>query len=202
MKLITNLNTALKNLSTTRFLKLAIDDVIPQDIQSLIFLEELHLKGDFKKCELDFSQFKELKVLTLNSPYLETFPHQALLAPRLSNLKIIEGKFTSIQLPLEIISPLRSFTIKDTSLMELPLEFSQFRELVELNLSGNKLSILPPSFEELGKLSRLNIDHNAFEKLDNVLKRCPSLRHLSCDGNPFTEEEKYRIQREFNLYPQ
>lgn len=199
---MTNLNTALKNPSTTRFLKLALSDFVPQEIHSLSHLEEMHLKGEFRVCDLDFTQFKELKVLTINSAKLEIFPHQALIAPQLTNLKIIEGSFKKLILPLEIVSPIKSLTIKDSDLESLPLEFSQFRDLMVLNLSGNRLTQLPSSIQELAKLSRLNIDNNSFSTLDNVLKRCPSLRHLSCDGNPFSEEEKFRIQREFNLYPQ
>lgn len=202
MKLITNLKAALKNPTTTKYLKIDIGESIPEELHSLSFLEELHLSGNFKNCNLDFTQFSHLKFLIIHSPELNSFPHDVLRGPSLINLKVIEGKFNSLSLPLEIVSPLKSLTIKNTELRDLPLEFGQFTQLVELNLAGNKLKSLPPSFEELVKLSRLNIDNNCFEMLDNVLKRCPSLRHLSCDGNPFSEEEKYRIQREFNLFPQ
>lgn len=184
-----------------KYLKLEISDTIPMEINSLEFIEELYLKGRFKECDLDFSKLPHLKYLSLQSEELQVFPTEALRSPQLQNLKVIQGLFTKLELPLEILSPLRSLTIKNTLLAVLPLELGQLHQLIELNLTGNKLTKLTPSFKELVQLTRLNIDHNCFKKLDNIVKECPSLKHLSCDGNLFSEEEKFRIQREFNLFP-
>src|SRR5690606_33150590 len=200
MKLVKNLEAALKDSLNTRFLKLKIKSNIPQELEALSNLEELYLECDFTLCEFDFSLLPNLKLMSINSNNLEFFPHQALRSLSLTNLKIISGTFSRIELPLEILSPLTSLTLKNTKLSSLPLEFGQLNRLQELNLSHNDLKDLPPSFGDLTNLSRLNIDNNQFERLSDVINKCSSLKHLSCDGNPFPEEEKYRIQRVFNIY--
>ncbi len=201
MKLVTKLETALNSPLNTRFLKLKIKNDIPQEIDTLTNLEELYLEGDFTLCDLDFSHLRNLKLLSINSNNLKDFPHAALKIQSLMNLKVISGTFTEIKLPLEILSPLTSLTLRNTNLSSLPLEFGQLYNLKELNLSNNFLKDLPPSFGNLKNLLRLNIDNNHFEKLSDVINECSSLKHLSCDGNFFSEDEKYRIQRVFNNYP-
>jgi len=72
-------------------------------------------------------------------------------------------------------------------------------ELNELNLSGNELKSLPFSIVELKKLKRINLDQNNISVFPDHVKRNTSLSHLSIDQNQFSEEEKERIQREFNI---
>lgn len=201
MKIITSMEMALKNPNAARFLKLKLKDKLPPEIAELPVLEELYLEGEFPQVYLDLSSLKHLRAVFIKSPNLNTFPADVLKAPMLSNLKIISGTFKQLRLPLEILSPLKSLTIKDSQLQVLPLEFSQFENLTELNLSGNCLTELPETLSDLKNLRRLNIDGNRLEKLSSVIKDCPALRHLSCDGNLFSEEEKFRIQREFNISP-
>lgn len=184
-----------------KILKLKIKNNTFPNTEELSLIEQLYLEGDFTQCAFNFSLLRNLELLSLNSNKLDIFPYQALLCPKLANLKILSGTFSEIILPLEILSPLSSLTIKNTQLMSLPLEFGQLNQLKELNLSHNFLKDLPPSFSDLKKLTRLNIDNNQFEKLSDVIKESSSLKHLSCDGNPLSEEERYRIQREFNIHP-
>lgn len=201
MKIITNLKQALKTPFETKFLKLKISEEIPRELTDLIYLEELYLEGNFTDFSLDLTSLTKLRLLSLQSSILKTFPTSTLNSLSLTNLKIIGGVFNHLTLPLEVISPLRSLTIKGTEIKSLPLEISQFEHLEEMNLSENKLSELPVSLMELKKLKRINIDKNEFEIFPPVIKTCVGLKYLSCDGNLFSEEEKARIQKEFNLTP-
>ena len=201
MKMLTNLKTALKNPAEARFLKLTIQGEIPKELHHLIYLEELYLEGEFDQFTVDLQFFSQLKLLSINSSTLKVFPAEALKCPSLINLKVLAGLFQFLVLPLEVISELKFFTLKNTSLKQLPLEISQLATIEEMNLSENQLTDLPLSLCELKKLKRLNIDRNQFKTLPAIIKKCESLRYLSCDGNLFSDEEKERIQREFNLTP-
>lgn len=201
MKMLTNLKMALKNPSEARFLKLAVHGEIPKELNHLIYLEELYLEGEFDHFTVDLQFFANLRLLSLNSSSLKSFPTEALQCPSLTNLKVLAGRFTFLKLPLEVISDLKFFTLKNTDLHELPLEISQLASIEEMNLSENQLSDLPLSLKELKKLKRLNIDRNQFSTLPKIIKSCHSLKYLSCDGNLFSEEEKEKIQREFNITP-
>lgn len=201
MKMLTNLKTALKNPIEARFLKLTVFGEIPKELNHLIYLEELYLEGEFDIFTVDLQFFANLKLLSINSSTLKKFPAEVLKCPSLINLKVLAGQFHFLALPLEVISDLKFFTLKNTSLTELPLEISQLGSIEEMNLSENKLSNLPLSLCELKKLKRLNIDRNQFKTLPSIIKECGGLRYLSCDGNLFSDEEKERIQREFNLTP-
>ena len=201
MKMITNLKTALKNPQDTRFLKLTVHGEIPKELNHLIYLEELYLEGEFDHFTLDLQFFSQLKLLSLNSSTLKEFPAEALKCPSLINLKVLAGQFSFLALPLEVVSDLKFLTLKNTTLHQLPLEIAQLGHIEEMNLSENQLTELPASFSDLKKLKRLNIDRNQFKTLPSIIKKCEGLRYLSCDGNLFSEEEKERIQREFNLTP-
>lgn len=201
MNLITNLLKALKNPSETRFLKLKISGEIPLELAQLNSLEELYLEGNFTTFTMDACLLPSLRLLSLNSPHLKTFPSEVLKCPQLKNLKILAGLFEQLFLPLEVLSPLQSLTIKQSKLKSLPQEIAQIQSLQEMNLSQNCLSSLPASLVDLGQLKRLNIDKNKFSLFPEVIKNCKNLKYLSCDGNLFSDEEKERIQREFNLTP-
>jgi Leucine-rich repeat (LRR) protein len=73
-------------------------------------------------------------------------------------------------------------------------------QLYELSLPNNNLSRLPHSFYELKFLKRLNLDSNSFDVFPDVIKKMQTLSHLSFDANNFPEEEKERIQREYNIW--
>lgn len=201
MKMITNLKTALKNPGETRFLKLAVNGELPRELNHLIHLEELYLEGNFSEFDLDLQFFSNLKVLSIKSDNLSQFPASALTVPSLTNLKVLGGRFEFIRLPLEILSDLKFFTLKNTCVKTLPLEIAQFQNIEEMNLSENKLNDLPLTLCEMKKLKRLNIDRNEFSVFPEIIKKCDNLRYLSCDGNLFSEKEKERIQREFNITP-
>ncbi len=165
-------------------------------------LRELYLDGAIENFPRIGHPWEKLKILSLKWPSFKGEISGVFTLPSLENLKIIETPLTRLTFPLgQINAPLKSLTIKNCGLTNLPEEFSMLTHIEELNLSGNDLTDLPHSFPAIRNLRRLNLDSNAFEKLPNLVKQMKKLSHLSIDNNKFSDDEKARIHREFNLWP-
>lgn len=173
-----NIKSALKSPELVHSLKLEGKEIIiPEEITLLKDLQDLHIKAD--------------KIVN----------HELLFRlPRLRICKFIQTPIERLLLPIgSVKSSIKFLTFKDCGLKALPEEMFIFTELEELNLSGNELNELPYGMTDLKNLKRINIDSNHFEKMPELIKKIPRLHHLSADNNKFSQEEKERIQREFNL---
>jgi leucine-rich repeat protein SHOC2 len=201
MKLYKNLKSALKDRQEVHALKLTLqDEDFPFEILDFPNLLELYLDGSCKNFPQNLHGLKELKILSLKWSSFSGDLSLIFHLPNLENIKIIETPMTFLRLPLgHSVAPVKSLTIKNCGLLTLPEEISILSELNELNLSGNELKSLPFSIVELKKLKRMNLDQNNISVFPDHIRRNTSLSHLSIDQNQFSEEEKERIQREFNI---
>ncbi len=202
MKLYKTLTSAMKDRDEVRALKLKIDDgKFPHDIFFLSNLEELYLEGNCQKLPDIKSTWPKLKIMSVNWSEFQGDLAALFSLPLLENLKIIETPQKRLILPLgRIAAPLKSLTLKNLGLENLPQEISMVTTLEELNISGNQLTKLPEAFPELKKLKRLNLDKNQFSTFPDLIKSMPALSHLSIDNNPFSDDEKDRIQRVFHIW--
>jgi Leucine-rich repeat (LRR) protein len=172
----------------------------PQEIFLIPELKELYLEGVCENFHLREQAFLKLKKLSVHFPFLENQLTDLFGLSELENLKIQETPVRKILFPIgRKLAPLKSLTLKKTQLTELPLEISMLSELEELSLSQNELSALPDSLQDLTKLKRLNLDQNKFKFFPEIILKIPHLSHLSLDGNLFSENEKERIQRKYQL---
>ncbi len=201
MKLYKNLTSALKEREDVSLLKIKISgDELPDDIFNFPHLKELYLDGHCKQFPAKIDGLKELKILSLKWNQFTGDLSSIFQLPKLENIKIIETPLKSLFLPLgHSVAPVKSLTIKDCGLLTLPEEISVLSELTEIYLSGNGLRSLPFSIVELKKLKRMNLDQNHFSQFPDHITKNTSLSHLSIDQNQFSEEEKERIEREFNI---
>jgi Leucine-rich repeat (LRR) protein len=202
MTLYKNLNTALKERENVTQIKISIKgENFPVELLDFPALEEAYLEGDCTNLPADISGWSKLRVLSIKwSGYKGDLSHLFSL-PKLENLKIIETPMKRFLLPLgKVAAPLKHLTIKSCGLEVLPEEVSMLTYLNELSLPHNNLSRLPHAFADLDYLKRLNLDSNAFTLFPDVIKQMKTLSHLSFDSNNFSEEEKERIQREFNIW--
>lgn len=201
MKLYKNLNSALKNRLEVQALKLTLQsEDFPIEILDFPNLLELYLDGSCRNFPQNLYGLKELKILSLKWTSFSGELSSIFHLPNLENIKIIETPMKFLCLPLgHSVAPVRSLTIKNCGLTNLPEEISVLSELNELNLTGNKLQALPNSIRDLTKLKRLNLDKNDFSVFPDHIRKNSSLSHVSIDQNPFSKDEKDRIQREFNL---
>ena len=203
MKLYKNLKQALKEREQVEALKITIKEKdFPQEILNFTNLKELYLESSCQDFPRAMPSWQSLRIVSFKLPDFTGDLSDLLSLPQLENLKIIETPLKSFLLPLgHAKAPLKSLTIKDCELERLPEELSMLNRLIEMNLSGNKLSALPVSMVDLKQLKRLNLDGNHFEQFPDIIKRMPHLAHLSIDHNKFDDEERARIQREYNISP-
>jgi Leucine-rich repeat (LRR) protein len=201
MKLYKNLNSALKERQEVQALKLTIQgEDFPVEILDFPHLMELYLDGNCRSFPQNLYGFKELKILSIKWTSFTGDLSSIFHLPNLENIKILETPMKFLLLPLgHSVAPVKSLTIKNCGLTTLPEEISIFSELTELNLSGNKLQSLPSSLRDLTKLKRLNLDKNDFSIFPDHIRKNSSLSHVSIDQNLFSQDERDRIQREFNL---
>ncbi len=202
MKYHKGLAGALKERHEVRALKLGLKGTtFPRELFDFPYLMELHLEGQCRSWPDEVLPWPQLRTLSIKLPSLKGSITTVLRLPKLENLKVIDTPLGTFILPLgNVPSPLKSLTLKNCGLTELPEEISLLMHLLELNLSGNGLMELPVGFTDLRDLKRLNLDHNHFKQFPDLIKKMPALSHLSIDRNPFPEEEKERIQREFHVW--
>lgn len=203
MKLYKNLTAALKERDEVEALKVTLTGAqFPSELLMLTNLRELYLEGDIEDFPRIGSPWSKLRTLSLKWPSFKGELSGVFGLPSLTNLKIIETPLRTLKLPLgHIQAPIKSLTLKSCSLAELPEEVAMLGTVEELNLSGNDLSALPKSFPLFTRLKRLNLDSNSFSRFPDEIRSMKALSHLSIDGNLFDEDEKARIQREFNIWP-
>lgn len=200
MKLYKNLSQALKETEKVFAIKLSLKGTFPKEIYHLPNLSDVYLEGSCKDFNFEKRHWTQVRSLSIKWQDFSGDLSEIFTLPKLENLKIIDTPLKRITFPLGTIpAPLKFLTIKNSSLDFLPEEISMMDNLLELFVPGNRLKELPASFYELRNLRRLNIDSNEFSTFPNVIKKMPNLKAVSADNNAFDEEEKARIQREFNL---
>ncbi len=202
MGLYKNLKDALLVPNDVTTLKLKITKgKIPEELFCFSYLEELFLEGSGKLASpAHFEGFENLRRITLKGFDLSEIIQRLWEIPELENIKIIDGKLTRLLLPLANYPALKFLTIKNTELEEIPMEISQLVNLQELTIIESPINKLPVGILDLKDLKRLNLDNNQLSTLPDWLKKHSSLKALSLDNNPLSEDEKDRLQREFNLW--
>jgi Leucine-rich repeat (LRR) protein len=133
-----------------------------------------------------------------------------------------EGRvFTSLKQALEYPDPsdVTRLKLKRQKYSSIPKEIYQFKNLVELDLTGNRLVIisdsiallenlvylnlernklktLPKGIDQLKKLKYLNIGKNSIRELDKSLSKLSELEFIQAWGNEITEipDEFYKLK--------
>lgn len=197
-----NLKSALEERENVTALKITIKDkALAPELFHFPHLRELYLDAPaLTELPDDIGAWSELALLQLRAPIFKGSLAPLFHLPKLTNLKTAETPLHPLRLAIGgSKAPLRFLTLKDAGLKSLPEEFGELSTIEELHLPGNLLKNLPVSFADLKKLKWINLDSNDFEVFPEVLGKLPQLKHLSIDSNSFSEEEKERIQRKFNL---
>ncbi|XP_066925220.1 slit homolog 1 protein-like [Clytia hemisphaerica] len=183
---------------------------VPKDIPKSV--KVLHLDGNqIKKIyRTDFDQFQLLEDLYLHDNPIEvyeTYPFSLTRNLRhlsiyistavnhhtfwgMNNLEYLEifgnKSVKAITEDLHLIkAPLQYFAIHGTSISSLKqLNFNNFSQLKELNLTGNAITSLEMKAFARTNLQLLDISHNQFTTLD--LSHLPRLTELYATGNELT----------------
>jgi hypothetical protein len=105
---------------------------------------------------------------------------------RLINPEVAKDGYTVISPLIGTLSELRSLTIKNNSIHELPEELCNLHKLEELDLGNNELYSLPVAIGDLVYLKKLDVQHNELRSLPASLFTLPKLWFLRMWGNELT----------------
>jgi hypothetical protein len=93
------------------------------------------------------------------------------------------GPLRDIQAPKSSKFVIIVLQMRHCGIYTFPPSLPSFTDLVDLDISENKLSILSPSICRMRTLTTLNIEENRIVRLPGGLAQMPSLRVLSIGGN-------------------
>ncbi len=77
----------------------------------------------------------------------------------------------------------KKISLKALKLTKFPTALLKFKNLEELDLSGNNIMVLPEELGNLEKLRVLNINSNRLQRLPASIKKCKELSHLGIAYN-------------------
>lgn len=183
------------NIETLTVLDLSHNNltVIPKGLENCKSLTVLNLGHNNLKnlSEQLFTQLIKLVHLDISDNQLKTIPPQI---GRLSNLKTLILNNNPLEehkmRQLERLKSLTSLQLANTqrNANNTPPNLSELSNLVELNLSSNKLVRIPDDLSYLQNLRRLNLSENLLEKMpDDFGSWWPNLEILNLSGNKLSE---------------
>ncbi|MBS0653146.1 MAG: hypothetical protein JSR39_06395 [Verrucomicrobia bacterium] len=94
---------------------------------------------------------------------------------------------------IEDLAVVKQLKINFADLSEVPSSIALLRNLVSIELIGNKITALPSSMAKLRKLAHMNLDHNSISTVPTVLSKMPRTEvHLHANQLTNLEARKCR----------
>ena len=158
-----------------------------QPLINLFFVREgitPQLKNDFLVWIKDQAYWEDQVIIIsyIADPYLFNFSF--------SGLRTDYPPVLELEWPTEAIEGLNILDLSHADLGEVPSSLKRFHEVIDLDLSSNKLLILPADFNEWFPVLRdLNLAHNQLQSFPSQLLLRPRLESLSISHNPFGDRE-------------
>lgn len=163
-------------------------------------LEKLEIFSDnLKDLSEEILNCRHLKLLSISSKSFTEIPNYIWQLKSLEILKFKNCQIEKIAIPCEGPRNLKNLYLNNNKITQIDSTIDKLENCELMALSGNNLEQLPDSFGNLS-LNWLDLDRNQFQKLPSCLEQISTLTHLSLDSNPFSEEEKQRIKKQFNLW--
>lgn len=99
-----------------------------------------------------------------------------------NKLKSVPGKLCGA------FCSVKKLNFSHNRISQLPMEFAEMQELLELDLSHNKLTTIPDAIVVLQKLEVLYLDDNEIAEVDwqDLRDRIPTLKAVSISSNPLS----------------
>jgi internalin A len=200
------------NATTLSLSGLDLDD-IPDDVYSLVNLEELNLsRNNLQDIPSKILQLENLKTLNLYGNKLVEIPKSIYQINSLDSLVLSVNPLKHISPEIGLLSSLHRLSIAQTDIGFIPSEIGELFRLHSLNLSsplgrgkisalpeeigslenllilylaGNKLTSFPEKIMKLSKIFTLDLSGNSLEKVPYAITQLTSLEVLDLGGNLF-----------------
>lgn len=154
---------------------------VPSTITKLTKLRALHLPRSVEVLPKGMGKLAALEELSVSLPALLSIAGELPKLVKLTHLRVEFGdEEGGLELPEEIarLPKLRVLAVAFLKLARLPVELGALRELVELDVAGNRL-----------------------EELASIVARLPKLQRLSFSDNPLGRNEKKTLDAMMRVSP-
>ena len=131
-----------------------------------------------------FEQLTRLRVLSLKSMGLKTFPRGIINAKSITQLNLSNNCLTEDQLePLAQMTALKGLDLSANRIKSLPDALSSLQYLTSIVLSSNKLTSIPEAVFTFSQLRTLDISFNRIDAIPAGIGRLSILNSLFAAGN-------------------
>lgn len=185
-----DLQKALKESEKVCFLKLVNLSELPQEINKLKNLRELHINATnhIKTLPSEIGELHNLRVLDLMfNENLNEVPMEIYRLNNLEQLLLTNNKLEHLPKGISALKKLKVLRLDNNNLMCLPSGIVELYNLEDLRLGGNNLVMLPPGIERLKTLKVLSVYHNPLV-LDQTPQDFLSARYHGEDAKVWKEE--------------
>jgi len=161
--------------------------IFPSIVFTLESLKWLNL-SDNKIDEIPGDYFKSLmniEKVDLGYNLVKAIPHDTIGFSKCVDLNIQGNKLESFPCAISKVKTLEKLDLSKNNISSFSDDaFAELGDLVELDLSFNKLTYLPSSIRHLTKLKKLNLSGNDIGFLPKEFENLVSLEFLDLNGNP------------------
>jgi len=177
----------------TKLAKIKIDNIFLQKENIKILLKELTNLEEITitNCKLhdpkfvfdiEYGNFKNLKVLDLSNNLINEFIMDTTIAPNLTNLDLSFNSLRHIDFG-GWEHGMKYLNIEENFFNKFPVEILCFSELIYLNIRQNEISEIPESIQKLVSLQNLYASSNKIKILPQSIKVLTYLRELDISDN-------------------
>jgi hypothetical protein len=167
-----------------------VGEMLPRDVKSLRFLEEINLHGNFLIGSLPdtIGELEGLRSLRLSGCTLYELPSELQNLRKLENLELNSCRLSGSPDFIENLSSLKELSMsdnRDIGWNEVPSFLSRLSDLEYLDVSEMGLSgVIPQDLSNLTKLNILDLEKNLIKgTLPAEISMMPNLHILKLSGN-------------------
>ncbi len=186
----------------------------PKKIYAFINLKELQIKrADLNNLDFDFSRFKLLEGVQMESCYIDSFPISLLECPNIRYIDLSQNQIDSIPEQIKNLKNLNQLFLDKNKDIKLPKNISKLKHLKYLEISGcqlteipawvfscksltdliigkNPIKEIPPGIGKLVNLKQFTLDETQISDLPLELKKCTKLERIYIKATPLSKNEK------------
>ncbi|MCT4615103.1 MAG: hypothetical protein N4A49_09555 [Marinifilaceae bacterium] len=200
---IKEMPTDFENLKQLEYLELtsSLFNKYAQDLAKLPKLKTLHILSDDTSLSEHINSFKTLEHLNVSFGKYKIFPCTSNLE-KLKSLTIIDTPISNLPDGMAALSNLTELTIEGSKLNALPADIYKLKNLVKLTLKSNAgITRLESDIKYLTKLETLNLSHTKLNEVSESIAELKNLKEFAIVGTKITKAVRKMSKLEKILSP-